>query len=177
MPSTPGATAPGTADAPGALPRRPRPRSVEVATGLLLALLGLGAVTVLLTVVQRDALIRNWAEGHREAREIVARQGLQYLIDEQPIAIPQFVPVAVVLAVVVASIVGVLLALFRIGLAWARWSLAGLILIVAICTGAGIRVGAPAAFEVLLWVSLALDVAILVTLFRPSVHAFVAARD
>lgn len=176
MPSTPGATAPGPA-ADAAPARRPRPRSIEAATGLLLALLGLGAVTVLLTVVQRDDLIANWASGHREARDIVARQGLQYLIDEQPIAIPQFVPVAVVLAVVVACIVGVLLALLRAGLAWARWSLAGLIVVVAICTGAGIRVGAPTAFEVLLWASLVLDAAILVTLFRPSVHAFVAARD
>ena len=155
----------------------PRPRAVDLATGLLLGLLGLAAVTVLLTIVRRDDLILNWAQGHREAREIVARQGLAYLKAEQPIAIPQFVPVAIVLAVVVACIVGVLLALFRIGLAWARWSLAGLILVVAICTGAGIRVGAPTAFEVLLWASLALDVAILVTLFRPSVHAFVAARD
>ncbi|GAA4108357.1 hypothetical protein GCM10022215_02000 [Nocardioides fonticola] len=153
----------------------PRPRAVDLASGLLLGLLGLGAVTVVLTIVQRDDLILNWAQGHREAREIVARQGLAYLKAEQPIAIPQFVPVAWVLWVVIVSLVLVLLALFRHGHAWARWVLATLVVLIGIATGAAIRIGAPTSFEVLAWGSLLLDVAILATLFRPTIGRFVHA--
>lgn len=153
----------------------PRPRAVDLASGLLLGLLGLAAVTVVLAIVQRDDLILNWAEGHREAREIVARQGLEYLKTEQPIAIPQFVPVAWVLWVVIASLVLVLLAMFRHGHAWARWVLAALVVLIGIATGAAIRIGAPVGFEVLAWASLLLDVAILAALFRPDVGRYVHA--
>lgn len=153
----------------------PRPRAVDHASALFLGLILLAGVTVVLTIVQRDALILNWAQGHREAREIVARQGLAYLKAEQPIAIPQFVPVAWVLWVVISSLILVLLALFRHGHAWARWSLAGLVVLVGIGTGAAIRIGAPTSFEVLAWLSLLVDVAILLALFRPPVGRYIHA--
>ena len=64
-----------------------RPRAVRAATWLLMALIGLGAVTVVLTIVRSDDLVLHWAMGHQEAREIVQRQGLDYLKREQPIAV------------------------------------------------------------------------------------------
>ena len=151
-----------------------RSRAVDAASALFLVLLAIGGVTAALTRIRRDSLILNWAAGHEEAREIVARQGLAYLKAEQPIAIPQFTPVATVLWVVITSLVLVLLALLRNGHPWARWVLAALTVLVAIGTGAGIRIGSPALFETLSWVSLAVDAAILVALFRPSVGRFLA---
>lgn len=152
-----------------------RPRAVEAATALLLALLAVGAATVVLTLVQRDDLIVTWAQGHREARDILAQQGLAYLKAEQPIAIPQFVPVASVLWVVVSCLALVLVSLFRLGHTWARWGLVAMVALLAIGTGAGLRIGAPTDFEALSWLSLVVDAAVLVALLHPATTRFLRA--
>ncbi|CAB4689873.1 MAG: hypothetical protein F2667_01785 [Actinobacteria bacterium] len=156
---------------------RQHPRSVVAATGLLLLLVLLGGITAVLTGVLQDDLILNWAQGHRSAREILELQGLDYLKEEQPIAVPQFFPVASVLFVVVASLLGVLLAFFRGGHGWARLSLTGLVAMTAVATVSGIRVSPPLVFEVLSYVSIVVAVAVLVALWLPSTSAFLRAQD
>jgi hypothetical protein len=135
---------------------------------LLVVFLGLGLVTVVLAALMRDQLVLNWAEGHRDAREYVAREGLDYLISQQPIAVPQFVPVAATLFVTMASLMGVLAMFYRGGHHWARVCLTVLIVMTAVATGSGIRVGAPTVFIVLSYVALGLVVALLVTMWHPA---------
>ncbi|MCP6473686.1 hypothetical protein NL509_27975, partial [Klebsiella pneumoniae] len=80
----------------------------RVSLWLLGAVLALGLLTVALVGLLREQMVLNWAEGHRQAREIVAQRGLDYLMDERPIAVPQFFAVSAVLYLTVASLVGVL---------------------------------------------------------------------
>lgn len=138
---------------------------------LLGAYLGLGALTVLLSALLRDELVLNWAEGHRDAREIVSQQGLDYLVTEQPIAVPQFVPVAAVLFVTVASLVLVLAMFYRGGHNWARVCLTVLAVMTGVATASGIRVGAPTVFMVLSYLALVVVVALLVTMWHPATSA------
>ncbi len=155
--------------------RLERPRSLRVCLQLHLVLLALGALTVVLTAVLRDDLVLNWARGHRSAAEILERQGLDYLIEEQPIAVPQFFPVAAVLFVVMAMLIGVLLVFFSNGHHWARVCLAVLVVMTAVATLSGIRVGPPQVFLVLSYLSLLVEVGILVAMFHPSTDRYLSA--
>lgn len=155
--------------------RLERPRALRACLQLHLVLLALGALTVVLTAVLRDDLVLNWARGHRSAAEILERQGLDYLIEEQPIAVPQFFPVAAVLFVVMAMLIGVLLVFFRNGHHWARVCLAVLVVMIAVATLSGIRVEPPQVFVVLSYLSLVVEVAILVTMFHPDTDRYLSA--
>jgi len=90
-------------DAPTATPTAHR-----VSLWLLGAFLALGLLAVALVGLLREQMVLNWAEGHRQAREIVAQRGLDFLMDERPIAVPQFFAVSAVLYLTVASLVAVL---------------------------------------------------------------------
>ncbi len=152
--------------------RQDPPRALKVCLQLHLLLLALGAVTVTLTAVLRDDLVLQWARDHRSAAEILERQGLDYLIEEQPIAVPQFFPVAAVLFVVMVLLIGVLMVFFSNGHHWARVCLAVLVVMTAVATLSGIRVGPPQVFVVLSYLSLVVDVAILATMFHPDTNAY-----
>ena len=151
---------------------RQPPPSLARATQALLGLVALGAVTVALTVLLEDQLIRAWAEGNASVRGTLASGGLE-AVKDGPIRPPGFVPVAIVLFLVVVGLVWVLAAFLRAGHEWARISLAVLVALTAIATVAAIRTGPPAVFVVLAFVSLVLDVLIVVFLFRRDTTAFV----
>ena len=142
------------------------PASVKRAVWLLWALVLLGLLTTVLTVVLNDDLIRSWAEGRGDIRPLLESQGLQAVKDGavQP---PAFVPVAIVLFVVVALLIWVLLALFRNGYNWARVSLSVLLVLVAIGSVAAMRAGPPTTFLVLAFVSFAVELAALAYLWHP----------
>ncbi len=74
---------------------RPAPASLVRAVQALLALVTLGAVTVVLTVLPEDQLVRSWAEGNPSVRGTLATGGLE-AVREGPIRPPGFVPVAIV---------------------------------------------------------------------------------
>jgi hypothetical protein len=135
---------------------------------LLGAFLSLGLLTVALVALLRERMVLNWAEGHREAREIVAQRGLDYLMDERPIAVPQFFAVSAVLFITVASLVIVLSMFYAHGHHWARVCLTVLLVMIAIATGSGMRVDPPVTFLVLSWLAIGLVVALLVTMWHPS---------
>lgn len=135
---------------------------------LLGAFLSLGLLTVALVALLRERMVLNWAEGHREAREIVAQRGLDYLMDERPIAVPQFFAVSAVLFITVASLVIVLTMFYAHGHHWARVCLTVLLVMIAIATGSGMRVDPPVTFLVLSWLAIGLVVALLVTMWHPS---------
>ena len=48
------------------------PVAHRISLALLASFLGLGLVTVALVGLLRERMVLNWAEGHRDAREIVA---------------------------------------------------------------------------------------------------------
>ena len=142
-----------------------QPSSVRRAIWLLWALVLLGLVTTVLTVVLRDDLIRSWAEGRRDIRPLLESEGLQAVKDGavQP---PAFVPVAVVLFVVVALLIWVLMVFFRNGYNWARVSLTALLVAVAIGTVASVRAGPPTTFVVLAFVSFVVELAAIAYLWH-----------
>lgn len=139
---------------------------------LLGAFLSLGLLAVALVALLRERMVLNWAEGHREAREIVAQRGLDYLMDERPIAVPQFFAVSAVLFITVASLVIVLSMFYAHGHHWARVCLTVLLVMIAIATGSGMRVDPPVTFLVLSWLAIGLVVALLVTMWHPSTSEY-----
>ena len=147
------------------------PPTHRISLVLLGAFLALGLLTVALVALLRERMVLNWAEGHRDAREIVAQRGLDYLMDERPIAVPQFFAVSAVLFVTVASLVAVLSMFYAHGHHWARVCLTVLLVMTAIATGSGMRVDPPVTFLVLSWLAIALVVGLLAAMWHPSTSA------
>lgn len=149
-----------------------RPVSVTRATQVLTALVLVSGVTAVLAVFLRDDLIRSWAEGHRTAREIVRQGGVEAL-EQSTINPPAFVPVAVVLFVVFAALAWVLIIFIRAGHEWARLTLAGSLVLMAIATGGGMRTSPPTIFVVMAWLSIALEAVLLYFLAHRDTTAYI----
>jgi hypothetical protein len=136
---------------------RQQPRSMTRAGQALLALVVLGAVAAVLTVVLRDELVDAWAAGSQVREEGLAAD---------TITPPAFVPVAITLFVVLAGLLGVLHLFVREGHGWARVALSALVVIMAFSAVAGLRTGEPSVFVVLSLLSVVLDVTVLVLLWQ-----------
>jgi hypothetical protein len=149
-----------------------RPESVTRATQALTALVTLSGVTALLTAFLRDDLVLSWAEGHRTARAIVRDGGLDAL-EQSSITPPAFVPVAIVLFVVFAALAWVLVVFIRAGHEWARLTLAGCVVLMAIATGGGMRTSPPTVFLVLSWMSIVLEAVLLYFLAHRDTTAYI----
>lgn len=150
----------------------------RVSLWLLGSLLALGLLTVALVGLLRERMVLNWAEGHRQAREIVAQRGLDYLMDERPIAVPQFFAVSAVLYLTVASLIAVLAVFYAHGHHWARVCLTVLLVMTVVATGSGLRVQPPLTFSVLSILGIAMVLALLVAMWHPRTTEHLrAARD
>jgi hypothetical protein len=139
------------------------------------ALTVLGLVTVVLTWVLRDDLVRSWAEGRSASLREVLRTGGVDALAASGVDPPAFVPVAVVLFVVLVMLVWVLVAFVRLGFGWARLVLTGLLAFTAIATVAGIRTTPPTVFVLLAAVSLVVSVAAVAFLWHPDTTAYLRA--
>jgi hypothetical protein len=148
-----------------------RPGPVTGAVWATAGLVLLSGVAAVLTIVLHDDLVRSWAEGHRDLRELLRTQGLD-AVKDGPVTPPAFVPVAIVLFVVLACLAAVLVALFLARHPWARIALTALVVFVAVGTLAGLRTSPPASFLVLSIASLVLDAVVLVCLWHPSTGAY-----
>ena len=142
---------------------RQQPRSMQRVGQVLLALLGLGALVAVLTVVLRQDLVDAWAAGNEVRIEGLAAN---------TISPPAFVPVAITLFVVLALLLGVLYMFVRAGHNWARLALSVLMALLVFATVAGLRTGPPTVFVVLSLLSLVLDVAVLVLLWHRDTSAY-----
>lgn len=134
---------------------RQRPGSVTSAIRTQLALIGVGAVTTLLTIVQREELVLSWASRHPTG------------IDP-----PAFVPVAVVLFVTFSLLAAVLMVFFRGGHGSARVALtvlAGFFLLAMIAI---LRLDPPTLFLVLAVVSALVDLVLLYFLWHKDTNEF-----
>lgn len=151
------------------------PRTVRRAIWLHWALLLLGLLTVALTVLFRDSVIEAWAEGNRSAREVLERGGVEAVKAE--VAVPAFVPLAVVVLLIMAALVWVLLAFFRHGHGWSRVALTALLAFVALATVGGILTGPPLAFLLLAVLSFGLEIAAVAYLWHPETGAYLARVD
>ena len=92
--------------------------------------------------------------------------------DSSSVEPPAFVPVAVTMFVVVASLAAVLVFFLREGHEWARIVLSAVVALVGVATLAILRTSPPALFLVLAAVSLVLDVAAVVALWRRETRAY-----
>ncbi len=134
---------------------RQRPGSVTSAIRAQLVLIGVGGLTTLLTVVQRDQLVQTWVIRHPTG------------IDP-----PAFVPVAVVLFITFALLAAVLVVFFRGGHGSARVALtvlAGLLLLAMIAV---LRLDPPVLFVVLAVISALLDLVLVYFLWHKDTGEF-----
>jgi hypothetical protein len=134
---------------------RQRPGSVTNAIRAQLALVGVGALTTLLTVVQRGELDRIWSTRHPTG------------IDP-----PSFVPVAVVLFITFSLLAAVLLVFFRGGHVFARVALtvlAGFFLLAVIAV---LRLDPPVIFVALAVISTLLDLVLVFFLWHKDTSEF-----
>ena len=148
-----------------------QPASLTWATRMLAAVVGLGALVTLLTVVLRDQLIRAWAEGRPDLRRVLRTEGLE-AVKNGDVRVPAFVPVALVLFVVVAGLVWVLAAFLRGGFSWARLALTATLFFLAVGTVAVLRTGAPVTFMVLAVLSFPLEAAAAFFLWHRDTSAY-----
>lgn len=147
------------------------PTTVTRATQALGALLALGVVAAVLSVLLEDQLIRSWAEDNASVRKTLRAGGLDAVKDSS-VHIPAFAPVAVVLFIVVAGLALVLAAFLRARHSWARTCLAVLLVFTALGTVAGLQTAPPAVFVVLAIASLVVEAVLLVFLFHPETTAY-----
>jgi hypothetical protein len=148
------------------------PGSMVNAQRCLFVLVGLLALATLLTVLLEDDLIRAWAEGNPGAREILDEGGIDAL-KASSIALPAFVPVAVVMFLVLLGLLAVLRVFFREGYEWARLSLVAVAVMIGL--GAGLiafRENPPVVFVVIGVAILLVDAAFVVFLVHPDTTAF-----
>ena len=134
---------------------RQRPASVTSAIRAQLALIGVGGLATLLTVVQRDELVRAWTSRHPTG------------IDP-----PEFVPVVVVLFITFALLAAVLVVFFRGGHGSARVALtvlAGLLLLAVVAV---LRLDPPVIFAVLAVVTALVDLVLLFFLWHKDTSEF-----
>jgi hypothetical protein len=151
-----------------------RPASLTLALQLLAALVLLGAVTVVLIVVLHDDLVRSWADGNPAVREVLRTRGLD-AVKKGSIQPPQFTRVAITLYVVLAGLVGVLGVFLKNGFEWARVGITLLLFFSAVAGVAGLRVGQPTTFTVVLVVGVALFAAMMVPLWHRDTTAYIHA--
>jgi hypothetical protein len=134
---------------------RQRPGSVTSAIRAQLALVGVAGLSTLLTIIERDELVRTWTVRHPTG------------IDP-----PDFVPVAVVLFITFGLLAAVLMVFFRAGHGSARVALtvlAGLVLLAMIAV---LRLDPPVLFIVLVVLSALLDLVLLFFLWRKDTSEF-----
>lgn len=134
---------------------RQRPASVTSAIRAQLALVGVGAVTTLVTVLQRGELLRIWADRHPTG------------IDP-----PAFVPVAVVLFVTFSLLAAVLVVFFRGGHGSARVALTVLAGFFLLAMTAVLRLHPPTLFVVLAVVAALLDLVLVFFLWHKDTTEF-----
>jgi hypothetical protein len=134
---------------------RQRPGSVTSAIRAQLALVGVAGLATLLTIVERDELVRAWIARHPTG------------IDP-----PDFVPVAIVLFITFGLLAAVLMVFFRAGHGSARMALtvlAGFFLLAMIAV---LRLEPPVLFIVLAVLSGLLDLVLLFFLWRKDTSEF-----
>jgi hypothetical protein len=134
---------------------RQRPGSVTSAIRAQLALVGVAGLATLLTIVERDELVRAWTDRHPTG------------IDP-----PDFVPVAIVLFITFGLLAAVLMVFFRAGHGSARVALtvlAGFFLLAMIAV---LRLDPPVLFIVLAVLSGLLDLVLLFFLWRKDTSEF-----
>jgi O-antigen/teichoic acid export membrane protein len=135
---------------------RQRPASVTNAIRAQLALVGVGGLTTVLTVLQREELVRSWSSRHPAG------------IDP-----PSFVPVAVVLFITFALLAAVLVVFFRGGHGSARLALTVLAGFFLLAMFAVFRLEPPVEFVVLAVVSALLDLVVVFFLWHRDTGEFV----
>ena len=128
---------------------RQRPGSVTSAIRAQLALVGVAGLSTLLTIIERDELVRTWTVRHPTG------------IDP-----PDFVPVAVVLFITFGLLAAVLMVFFRAGHGSARVALTVLAGFFLLAMVAVLRLDPPVLFIVLVVLSALLDLVLLFFLWR-----------
>lgn len=139
---------------------RQRPASATNAVRAQAALVLVGAMITVLTVLQRDELTRLWNAGQP--------------VGTQP---PAFVPVAVVLFFTFALLAGILVVFFRDGHPSARHALTGLAVFHLFCMLILWLQGPPVLFVVLAAASGLLDLALVFFLWHRDTTAFLRGAE
>ena len=150
--------------------RRQVPASVRNALRVLAAIVGVSALTALLTWVQQDEVILSWARGNPSAQELLAAGGLEEL--RAAAIVPKFVPLAMVSFVVFLLLAVVLAAFLVDGHGWSRLGLTAMAVFGVLVSALGLLNHLPVLFVVLSVVSMVLNVALVFFLWRRDTSAY-----
>lgn len=162
------------AEADGRRPEVP-PASVRAASAVMAVQGGLLAALVGATVLWEDLLVTAWASDNAAADAVVQQGGLDAL-EESAVAVPDFVPLAVVVFLTLVPIGAVLAAMLRHRAGWVRtWLTAGSAGGVVAATLAA-RTGAPLPFTVLAVLAGLSCVVLVVCLWHPGTTRWLAPR-
>lgn len=155
--------------------REQPPASVRAATTVMGVQAALLAALVGATVLWEDRLVTAWASDNPAAGAVVEQGGLTAL-EESPVAVPDFVPLAVVVFLTLVPIGAVLAAMLRHRAGWVRaWLTAGAAAgVVAAALAA--RTGAPLAFTVLAVLTGLSCVVLVACLWHPGTSRWLARR-
>jgi O-antigen/teichoic acid export membrane protein len=134
---------------------RQRPGSMTRAIRTQLALVGVAGLTTLLTIVERDELVRAWTARHPTGIEP-----------------PAYVPVAIVLFITFSLLAAVLMVFFRGGHGSARVALTVLAGIFLLAIVAVLRLDPPVLFVVLAVISGLLDLVLVFFLWHKDTSEF-----
>jgi O-antigen/teichoic acid export membrane protein len=134
---------------------RQRPGSMTRAIRTQLALVGVAGLTTLLTIVERDELVRAWTVRHPTGIEP-----------------PAYVPVAIVLFITFSLLAAVLMVFFRGGHGSARVALTVLAGIFLLAIVAVLRLDPPVLFVVLAVISGVLDLVLVFFLWHKDTSEF-----
>lgn len=136
--------------------------AATAAVWLTWAQLVLLLVASVLSVVLDDELADAWQAGR---------------VDTGSVEPPSIVPVVVVMLAVIGLLLYVLLEFFRSRHGWARVAITATLALLALGTLATLRIGPPALFVVVAVLSLVLDAAIVVALWRRETTGYLRAAD
>ncbi|WP_028658826.1 hypothetical protein [Nocardioides insulae] len=151
-----------------------RPRSLILSLRVLTALIAVAGVTVILMMLRTDDLLRSWAEGNPDVRELLETQGLDAVL-EGTVRPPQIVPVAIVMWVVMTALLWLLAIFVSNGFEWARVGITLLLGFTAIAAVGSIMIQPPALFIGCTVVCIALGVLCLVFLWHPATTRYIHA--
>ena len=149
-----------------------RPATLAYALRALAALIVVSGITVVLICVFHESLIRSWAEGNVEARQILHSEGLE-AVEQGSVRPPHFVVPSITLFFSVGGLLAVLAMFLRNGFEWARIGITVLLAFGTVATVAALTTGLPALFVVCAVVAIVVGAAAIVPMWMPATTRYI----
>ena len=149
-----------------------RPATLTFALRALVALIVVSGITVVLICLFRESLIRSWAEGNVEARQILHTEGLD-AVKHGSVRPPHFIAPSITLFFSVGGLLAVLAMFVRNGFEWARIGITVLLAFGTVATVAVLATGLPLLFVICAVVAIVVGAAAVVPMWMPATTRYI----